>query len=259
MKINVPVDRFDLNIDPNWKVLEIGGGHNPHPRANVIVDKYDNTNNGHRAGDIVIREGQEFHLADGEDLPFDDNAFDYVICCHVLEHVDNPVKFISEMCRVAKMGYLEVPSLMGEYLVPKGAHEWVFLSINDTIVGKKKASIRGLGEGIDFGDFFLYYLSRESIAFKLLIATYPDILTVRYQWKDSLPIKIDLSEEEENYFTKAWSKEEILNQFPKRSSKKELTLFFNAFILLSKSMINKILKGYKLRKLDDSIGLNSKK
>ncbi|ANQ52083.1 class I SAM-dependent methyltransferase [Flammeovirga sp. MY04] len=260
MKLRVPKDRFSLNIDPNWSVLEIGGGHNPHPRANLIVDKYDNNNNGHRAGDIVVRKGQKFLLADGENLPFEDNEFDYVICCHVLEHVDDPVKFIKEMTRVAKRGYLEMPSLMGEYLVPKGSHEWVFLDIEDTIVGKKKDDVGPIGQHLDFGDFFLYYLSRESIAFKLLMATYPDILTVRYEWEDSLPIVMNPEDEYQNsFFDGALSQEQMLKLFPQRSLKEELSSFFAAFFALSRSMFSKILTGSRLRKLDKTIGLNTQK
>ncbi|NLR94586.1 class I SAM-dependent methyltransferase [Flammeovirga agarivorans] len=260
MKTNTPKDRFSLSIDPSWRVLEIGGGHNPHPRANVVVDKYDNTNNGHRAGDIVVRKGQEFILADGENLPFEDNEFDYVICCHVIEHVENPTQFVKEMTRVGKRGYLEMPSLMGEYLVPKGSHEWVFMDIDDTVVGLKKNSVGPIGEDLDFGDFFLYYLQRESIAFKLLIETYPNILTVRYEWEDSLAIEMNPTDEKvRDYFHGAWTKEQILNQFPKRTLKQELSVFFNAFMHLTRAMFSKIITGQRLRKLDNSIGLNTQK
>ena len=37
MKIRNPKSRFHLNISKSSKVLDVGGGHNPHPRANVVV------------------------------------------------------------------------------------------------------------------------------------------------------------------------------------------------------------------------------
>ncbi len=35
-------------------------------------------------------------------LKFEDNSFDYIICNHVLEHIDNDIKAMSEMFRVLK-------------------------------------------------------------------------------------------------------------------------------------------------------------
>ena len=39
MKVRNPKSRFDLNIKRTDKVLEVGGGHNPHPRSHVVEDK----------------------------------------------------------------------------------------------------------------------------------------------------------------------------------------------------------------------------
>lgn len=37
-------------------------------------------------------------------LPFADSTFDHVRAVHVLEHVEDPIHFIEEMCRVARPG-----------------------------------------------------------------------------------------------------------------------------------------------------------
>ena len=111
MKERNPKSRFNLSIAKTDRVLEVGGGHNPHPRSNIIVDKFTDTNY-HRSGDIKVLKHQQFLAADGENLPFKDKEFDYVICCQVLEHVENPVKFLSEQFRVARRGYIETPSLL---------------------------------------------------------------------------------------------------------------------------------------------------
>src|SRR5215467_13052677 len=112
MKISTPRSRYQLSIKKTDYVLEVGGGHNPHPRSNVVVDKYvdDNT---HRSNNLKVLPNQKFLQADGENLPFENKEFDYVICCHVLEHVPNPEKFVSEQSRVADKGYIETPSLIG--------------------------------------------------------------------------------------------------------------------------------------------------
>jgi 2-polyprenyl-6-hydroxyphenyl methylase / 3-demethylubiquinone-9 3-methyltransferase len=46
----------------------------------------------------------EYHHASGESIPFDANAFDVVICCDVLEHVNDLEKTLREVARVLKFG-----------------------------------------------------------------------------------------------------------------------------------------------------------
>lgn len=50
------------------------------------------------------RHIKNFTEADITALPFDENAFDVVICSHVLEHVPDDKKAMSEICRVLKPG-----------------------------------------------------------------------------------------------------------------------------------------------------------
>lgn len=46
----------------------------------------------------------EFHVADAQNLPFDDNQFDVVICESVNAFVPNRAKAASEYVRVIKSG-----------------------------------------------------------------------------------------------------------------------------------------------------------
>lgn len=41
-------------------------------------------------------------LADVHGLPFRDRSFDFVYCCHELEHVSNPIQASREIVRVGK-------------------------------------------------------------------------------------------------------------------------------------------------------------
>jgi ubiquinone/menaquinone biosynthesis C-methylase UbiE len=41
-------------------------------------------------------------IANGDDLPFDDESFDFVISSHVFEHFANPIKALEEWERVAR-------------------------------------------------------------------------------------------------------------------------------------------------------------
>ena len=101
MKVRTPYDRNDLNIKKSDKVLEVGPGHNPSFRSNVIAEKFVDTNY-HRCGDVKIFPHQSFVNADGENLPFKDKEFDYVICNQVLEHAENPELFVKEQSRDRK-------------------------------------------------------------------------------------------------------------------------------------------------------------
>ncbi len=211
MKASNPKDRQHLNIKKTDYVLEVGGGHNPHPRSNMVVDKYTDSNY-HRSGDIVVRKNQKFMQADGENLPFADNEFDYVICNQVLEHVEDPIKFLAEQSRVAKRGFIETPSLIGEYLFPKESHKWVLLELKNQLVMVEKSKIN-LNPVVNFGDLFLDFLPKQSIAFKLLQRTYMDLFTVRYEWEGEIDYVINPEDEELiQFFTRPWEND-LINQF----------------------------------------------
>lgn len=242
MKTSNPVSRFHLSAKRKDKVIEVGCGHDPHKRANVVVDKFVDINT-HRSGDLKILKHQKFVQADGQDLPFKDKEFDYAICTHVLEHVDDPIAFIKEQTRVAKRGYLEVPSFIGEYLVPKASHKWVILEIENKIVLMDKEII-GFKSSHDFGDLFLDFMPRKSIAYKLLQRTYGNLLTVRYEWEGDIEVIVNPTEEKyAKYFTKNWDLEMMRNLFPKRSMAGELRASLWAFGDVMRSVFqSKVLK-----------------
>src|SRR3954470_4154047 len=61
-------------------VLDVGAGHAPHPRSDIVVDKY--------VADDFERETQlsidkPIVVADGHALPFADRTFTYAISSHV--------------------------------------------------------------------------------------------------------------------------------------------------------------------------------
>ena len=223
-------------------MLDVGSGHNPHPRANVVVDKYVDDNY-HRAGDIKILNKQEFISADGENLPFKDKEFDYVICNHVLEHVDNTIKFLAELSRVGKRGYIETPSLLGEHLIPKPSHKWLLLDINDklVIVDKTKVNFK---TSHDFGLLFLDYFQQHSLGYKILQRTHHQLFTVNYEWKDDIDYLLDPQDEAYlKYFTQPWDKEHYRAIMPQRSLKQELMRASGATMDIIRSVFkSKVLK-----------------
>jgi len=57
-----------------------------------------------RAGDAAARNGVviSWHEGFAEALPFPDKSFDYITCCHTLEHVKDLTKATSEFKRIAR-------------------------------------------------------------------------------------------------------------------------------------------------------------
>ena len=93
-------------IESNDRVLEIGPGLVPFPRADVYVDIIDRPD---------IKPDQLVKLDVCSDpLPFEDKSFDFIYCRHVLEDLWNPFHLCAEMSRVGKMGYIETPSPIAE-------------------------------------------------------------------------------------------------------------------------------------------------
>ena len=242
MKIRNPKGRSDLSIKRGDRVLEVGGGQNPHPRSNVIVDKYVD-DNFHRSGDLKVLKHQEFLNADGENLPFKDKEFDYVICCQVLEHVENPARFLSEQFRVAKKGFIETPSLLGEYLFPKDSHKWILHEHKDVLylVDKKKINFT---VGYDLCELIQDYLPKHSIGFKIIQRTHPNIESIRIEWEHNFNYVVEPTDPEIlKFFKGKWKLEWSDSFFPKRSLSQEFKEAMNALASISKSVFrSKILK-----------------
>ncbi|MBS1949077.1 MAG: methyltransferase domain-containing protein [Bacteroidetes bacterium] len=242
MKIRNPKNRFDLRIKKSDRVLEVGGGHNPHHRANVVVDKYTESNF-HRSGDLKVLKKQTFLEADGESLPFKDKEFDYVICCHVLEHAEDPAKFLSEQFRVAKRGYLETPSLLGEYLFPRISHKWILNEFRDVLylVDKQKM---GFIYGYDLGELVQDYLPTHSIGFKMVERTHPNLINVRIEWDTDFAYVIEPQDPEiRKYFSGKWDLSWGDAFFPHKTLFQEFKDASSAFLDISKSVFkSKVLK-----------------
>ena len=91
-------------IPKDAKVLDVGPGHAPFPRANVSVDFVDVP-----GVDNLIK----CDLAK-EPLPFGDKEFDFVYCRQTIEDMYDPFPLCREMSRVGRAGYIETPSPMAE-------------------------------------------------------------------------------------------------------------------------------------------------
>lgn len=106
-----------LKIDKSDLVLEVGSGANPLMRSDVLLDKYPILSEKHRTSQKpALFDGRPFVVGDVLDLPFLDNAFDFIIARHLLEHLSDPKRFVSEIKRVGKACYIATPSPFTELI-----------------------------------------------------------------------------------------------------------------------------------------------
>lgn len=104
----------DTKYPPGSKVLEAGCGigaqtvilskNSPHAQITSIDISEDSLNLAKKraAGEGV--KNVEFRVENIFDLPFDDESFDHIFVCFVLEHLKEPVKALASLRRVLKTG-----------------------------------------------------------------------------------------------------------------------------------------------------------
>lgn len=175
-----------MNIRPTDFVLEVGSGHDPKQYANVLCDRYvdDDTQ---RGGEIWL-DGRPLVAADAQALPFADQSFDYVICSHVLEHVEDPEKLARELQRVAPRGYIETPSEIAERLYGWPYHHWLVNLVNGKLILRAK-DIRD-----QFGQLF-HSLAAQDRDFANFHNRHPNLFLVQYEWDGEIEMEIHPSGE----------------------------------------------------------------
>lgn len=107
-------------IGASDRVLDVGGGVRPFPRADAVLDMvpYDVYRQaaGSEGQPVIAREdwhtGDICHPAAWASIP--DGSFDFVVCSHTLEDVRDPIFVCSQLQRVARAGYIETPAKFRE-------------------------------------------------------------------------------------------------------------------------------------------------
>lgn len=132
------------SIKDGDRVLEIGPGSSPFPRADVLLEiRYSSVEEYRlQCGDDGMRQvDRRTVYYDGGAFPFRDGGFDYVICSHVLEHVEDVAKFCSEVFRVGRAGYFEYPLFYYEYVYDFPAHISILKEVGDELVYLPKVQV----------------------------------------------------------------------------------------------------------------------
>jgi SAM-dependent methyltransferase len=183
--------KLRLGIKPGALVLDVGSGGNPHPRADVLLEKYVHGQHRHGVGVVADRP---VVFADACQMPFKDKAFDFVIAFHVLEHMRDPASFLRELSRVSKAGYIETPNVMFERLVPYDVHLLEIADIDGRLHIQKKATVAT--------DTFVggLQLQRRDPGWTKLLYGTPDLFHVQYHWKNSIDFEIVNPDENCDWF-----------------------------------------------------------
>src|SRR3712207_1225522 len=114
-------DRLIADVADDALVLDVGGWAKPLARADWVLDLQPHATRGDYGylGDpaserFTTETWVQRDICDREPWPFADGRFDFAVCSHTLEDVRDPVWVCEELVRVAKAGYVEVPSRLEE-------------------------------------------------------------------------------------------------------------------------------------------------
>jgi hypothetical protein len=120
------VQRILSRLRPGDVVLDVGGWACPFNRANIVIDAEPFETRGYyrTLGLPASQGGMVEHfdrpswiqrdLCARDPWPLADKSVDFAVCSHTLEDLRDPLWVCSELIRVARAGYIEVPSRAAE-------------------------------------------------------------------------------------------------------------------------------------------------
>lgn len=166
-------------------VLDIGSGGWPFKRANHLADKFPEGTT-HRF-ESMVQDDRPFFEVDIEHLPFEDKSYDFVFCSHVIEHLDNPGGAMRELMRVAKRGYIEVPTRLSDVMFNftrlQNHHRWHSVLQGNTLLLTEwnERERRELGN-----QFFDALHSKYANPFQDFFERNRDLFFTSYHWSGSI-------------------------------------------------------------------------
>jgi SAM-dependent methyltransferase len=176
-----------ISLLQNDRVLEVGPGAMPHPRSQVFLEKRfsDSEAARQRGGLPAVPLTKPVVYYDGGKFPFGDREFDYTICSHVIEHVDNIEQFMSELSRVAARGYIEFPTVHYEYLYNFNEHINLLRFHDGEILWMPKIET-SLTDFVPIQQFFANTIER---GYDDLIQSLKECFFQGFEWKDRVNVR----------------------------------------------------------------------
>ena len=173
-----------LAENKNWNVLDIGCGYSANEYANTICDIQDLSE---------FYKDKKFVQLKNNQLPFENSQFDFVIASHVMEHVQDLSLFISELERISKKGYIEVPSKLEDNLVfeNKKEHLW----------------------HMEFDDVNLKLLISKKVQFIEPILTVSTVQKLRNEFRSSLVLELYWEKNIDHKFEDTYNKNQKYSHF----------------------------------------------
>jgi SAM-dependent methyltransferase len=98
-RVNVLRERIGPRL-PDAQILDVGD------TDGLMLKHLGHTGLGFNLAPAAVENirsnGVAAQLGDGQELPFDDASFDYVLCFETLEHVENPAQLLGQLARVCR-------------------------------------------------------------------------------------------------------------------------------------------------------------
>ncbi|WP_426103636.1 class I SAM-dependent methyltransferase [Massilia sp. TSP1-1-2] len=167
------------NLSDDMLVIgDFGCGHFANKYANVLVD-FAQSDDVQRGGFKVASGAKTLPFHDLNlnqfPYPFKEKQFDFIICSHVLEHLDDPVRVCAEFSRIAKAGYIEVPNYSADLFVRNNdvIHKWL------CAFGAKSGSLM-------FTDRKSFLSAFPPVAINIMLRFYLQLTNVQLVWRDSI-------------------------------------------------------------------------
>ena len=105
-------------------VIDIGGGHRPFGRADLVIEKFPFDHSLHRDHPMQFPRVPVIK-ADAMALPIREGGCDLVFASHIIEHLPDPERFVAEIKRCSRRVYLEFPSRSRELMFAWSFHTWL--------------------------------------------------------------------------------------------------------------------------------------
>ncbi len=173
-----------FEIDPSDIVVDIGSGGEPFPYARFLVDLYPSRTQ-HRYNQLRT-DNKPFIRASIEHLPFKRKSLDFAYCAHVLEHVSDPAVACEELMRVAKQGYIEVPTRLSDIIfnftkIPN-FHKWYVCKAGNSLIFFEYSDYERRDTKCQ--EFYLFAHSRFDNSLRRMFRNNKDLITNMFLWKN---------------------------------------------------------------------------